>query len=145
MGWGGRVPKARKGRNTGGRPQIFTILIIVSAWDPRGERTRGTSRDFLLFDLARRFSSPADFHFAWRITCRIIIKIYERRYRWNRARRFRDRKCTKSQKGMRGMRGNQDCIIMNMPYFTTCDFWWLIECCSDREKMKGKIVETKIR
>lgn len=27
-----------KGRNTGGRPWIFTILIIVSAWDPDATR-----------------------------------------------------------------------------------------------------------
>jgi len=70
MGWGGRVPKARKGRNTGGRPQIFTILIIVSAWDP--SKGRGTSWFPLRFGPA-----STDFHFAWQITCRIIIKIHE--------------------------------------------------------------------
>lgn len=38
MGWACGAPWPRKGRNTGGRPWIFTILIIVSAWDSFGPR-----------------------------------------------------------------------------------------------------------
>ena len=51
----------RKGRNTGGRPWIFTILIIVSAWD---------SLDHSRFLLLRIHLLSDSFHFAWRITCR---------------------------------------------------------------------------